>query len=128
MRMFSIVLWLSVACTPIPDLRCTRNYDPVCADDKVEFPNECLARSAGYHGECARHVKPGGCFSDEGDFSACKPDDEVFSELGYCTLKPWTDFVSCAEEKRQGACAGGRDPNRWVIEHCVLTCAETAAG
>ena len=34
--------------------------------------------------------------------------------------KPWYDFVSCAEEKRQGAC--DRDTNEWIVEHCRATC------
>jgi hypothetical protein len=94
-------------------------YDPVCID-KSEFANECLARAAGFSSECGFNVVRGGCFSR--DFATCLPHVEVFSELGVCIAKPWDDFVSCAEEKRQGACSNGRDPNPWVVKHCAITC------
>ena len=48
--------------------------------------------------------------------------DGVFTESGACVSKPWPDFVSCAEEERQGACPQGTDPNAWVAEHCRRTC------
>ena len=53
--------------------------------------------------------------------SVCEPN-EIFSERGHCAGKPWDDFLSCAEEARQGACEDG---NSWVEKHCPMTCART---
>ena len=39
---------------------------------------------------------------------------------GVCIPVPWDDWVSCAVEKRQGACDDG---NEFVAKHCVQTCA-----
>lgn len=41
---------------------------------------------------------------------------------GRCERKPWDGFVSCAQEKVQGACPNGPDPNPIVAKICSLTC------
>ena len=119
------MLAMILACTPQPNLICTREFAPVCADSTTQFSNACLARAAGFYGECASRLADGPCRTrDAPELPAglnCSPD-EFYSELGRCVPKPWSDFASCAEEARQGACANGRDPNPWVAEHCAITC------
>lgn len=100
---------------------CNRAYSPVCAGG-IDYANECVARVAGFSGDCYHNVKTGTCSSLARAPPLSCTEDEVFSELGHCVPRPWSDFVSCATEKGQGACRGGRDPNAWVIEHCALTC------
>ena len=118
---------LLLACTPDPSMICTREYAPVCADN-TEFTNRCLARAAGFRGDCEHSIVDGTC-KTRGQLApelpsglTCAPT-ETYSETGKCVPKPWSDFASCAEEKRQGACPGGRDPNPWVGQHCSVTCA-----
>lgn len=111
-----------LACTPNLQLICTREYSPVCAEGK-DYANACLARAAGYGGECSNKVQSGTCSSLTRTPPLSCSSSQVFSELGYCVLRPWSDFVSCSTEKDQGACRDGRDPNDWVIENCALTCA-----
>ena len=118
------IISLAQACTPQPNLVCTREYAPVCADGN-EYSNSCMARAAGFDGDCANRIVSGPCHTrnnPELPTGLNCGSNEVFSETGKCVNKPWSDFVSCAEEARQGACADGRDPNPWVSEHCVLTC------
>jgi hypothetical protein len=62
-------------------------------------------------------------------FTSCAADlpedcgpNEIYSELGRCVPKPWSDFMNCAEEVRHGACPLGNNPNSWVGEHCAITC------
>ena len=118
----------ALSCTPIPDIPCTRNIQPVCVDG-VQYSNECMARAAGYYGQCAKVVVPGSCRNTR-DMPIlptgllCHPD-EVYSEVGRCVKKPWSYFLSCAEEVRQGACSHGDNPNPWVAEHCAITCARS---
>ena len=116
----------ALSCTPIPDLVCTRNVEPVCVND-VQYTNECAARAAGYHGGCANAVVAGPCRQREvaqlPEGLRCQPN-ETYSETGRCVRKPWSDFANCAEEVRQGACAHGHSPNSWVAEHCAITCAD----
>lgn len=50
------------------------------------------------------------------------PNDGIMSETKKCVAKPWSDFLNCEEEKRQGACPGGFDPKPWVGQHCAITC------
>ena len=121
--MWTTFALLTLACTPLPDLSCPKDYDPVCVNN-IEFSSVCHARAAGFHGDCGTNVVPGSCFksSDDVDFHSCSPHTQVFSELGRCVDRPWKDFVSCTEEKKQGACTDGRDPNSWVIQHCYITC------
>lgn len=125
----SILALLALSCTPIPDLPCTRNVDPVCVNG-AQYDNECRARAAGYHGECGREISAGPCRSRDVPVLPaglqCRPD-EIFSEQGRCVPKPWTDYEDCAEEARQGACPSGNNPNPWVGEHCAITCARSSS-
>jgi len=115
------VLTIVLACTPNPTLVCTtREYNPVCADN-TDFSNECLAEAAGYTKECANKLTPGPCGGSLFTMPMCM-QHEVFSETGKCVPRPWSDFKSCQEEKKQGACPNGYDPNPWVEAHCPLTC------
>ena len=119
------LLFVVLSCTPNPEMICTREYSPVCADG-VEYSNRCLAQAAGFVDDCASRIFDGRCQVRDQEPNlptglSCA-DNEVYSELGHCTQKPWSDFVSCIEEKNQGACSNGRDPNPWVMQHCVLTC------
>ena len=109
---------------------CTREYLPVCADG-TDYGNRCMARAAGFIGECADKIVSGRCSGAREELQTVPQglncaDGEFFSELGRCVPKPWSDFRSCAEEKRQGACPGGNDPNFWVGENCGVTCAQRA--
>lgn len=70
------------------------------------------------HGWCENAAFKDACRSE----CPCA-DGEFLSELGMCVPKPWSDFTSCAEEKLQGACKSGTDPNPWVGQHCQVTCA-----
>jgi len=45
-------------------------------------------------------------------------DDGSCRDTASSADKPWADFESCEEEKRQGACAA----NDWVRAHCMDTC------
>ena len=123
--MINFLIYTIIACTPISNRRislCTREYNPVCAEG-VTFPNICQAQRAGYYGECASKVSLGACVETPTSTrnADCAPT-ETFSEKGRCVTKPWPDFSSCLEEKKQGACPGGSDPNSWVSEHCARTC------
>lgn len=113
-----------LACTPNPTMRCSRTYDPVCAN-AVDFSNLCQAQAAGYTGECSSNISTGTCASSNlrrvPERLHCA-SGKVYSETGRCVDPPWDDFNSCEEEKRQGACATGNDPNPWVVEHCAVTC------
>ena len=119
-------LILTLACTPQPSRICTREYSPVCVDGNTQYNNLCLAETAGFYDACADRVSSGPCYNrgepklPEG--LGCG-GDEVWSELKRCVAKPWSDFLSCQEEARQGACGDGADPNPWVAKHCVVTCA-----
>lgn len=117
----SLLPLLLLTCVPDPTLVCTREINPVCADG-VDYANPCAARAAGFVGECANKITPGPCGGSRHIVPGCGAD-QVFSETGKCVAKPWTDFSSCVEEKRQGACPDGYDPNPWVGVHCALTCA-----
>lgn len=125
LKMLSFAFIAAFSCTPIPDLPCTRDINPVCVND-VQYNNECLARAAGYHSECAYRVANGPCRNRDvpvlPEGLNCGPN-EIYSELGRCVPKPWSDFMNCAEEVRQGACPLGNNPNPWVGEHCTITCA-----
>lgn len=121
-----IVLALGLECQPDPSMVCTKEYQPVCADG-TEYSNLCQAQAAGFVGSCATKIVAGSCSGTRGELPTIPMGldcdaNEFFSELGMCVPKPWSDFRSCAEEKRQGACPGGRDPNPWVGEHCTITC------
>ena len=120
--MISAILTLALlSCTPDPTMICTREMNPVCADG-TDYANPCMARAAGFVGECASKVTPGTCSGSRQILPSCGPT-ETFSETGACVPKPWSDYVSCIEEKNQGACPEGYDPNPWVGVHCSLTCA-----
>lgn len=106
-------------CTPIPNSVCTREYNPVCGNSTT-FPNSCVARSRGFHGHCERFMHEGQCTATTTN-NACT-SQQFMSEKGMCVTKPWSDFNSCEEEKQQGACPNGHDPNPWVGEHCAHTC------
>lgn len=124
--MLTIAL-LAWACTPKPDLVCSREFAPVCVEG-VQYSNMCMAHAAGYHGDCTNRIVQGPCLQNR-EVPPQLPvglqcqANEIFSETGRCVPKPWSDFVSCAEEARQGACAHGSDTNAWVVEHCSITCA-----
>ena len=107
-----------LACTPQPNNFCTREFMPVCGNGTT-YNNICLAQAAGFHGKCEVFLKNGRC--DSVSTVKCAPI-EFFSEKGFCIAKPWSDFTSCEEEKTQGACPNGNDPNPWVSEHCATTC------
>ena len=79
-----------------------------------------MARNAGFYGECQHFITHGECAAS-GPRIVCATH-EFLSEKGMCVRKPWSDFNSCDEEKRQGACPDGNDPNGWVAEHCANTC------
>ena len=98
---------------------CTREIMPVCGNGTT-YNNMCLAEAAGFYGNCASNVKMGSC-ADVNTRLTCA-QHETLSETGICVHKPWSDFSSCEEEKRQGACPNGNDPNPWVGEHCAITC------
>ena len=107
-----------LSCTPLQNTFCTREFNPVCANHTT-FSNPCLARNAGFYGDCEHLITLGECTSAPRLVCATH---EFLSEKGVCVTKPWRDFNSCEEEKRQGACPGGNDPNSWVAEHCANTC------
>ena len=118
---------LILGCTPDPTMTCTRELAPVCAGGS-EYGNLCQAQAAGYTGECAKDIVNGPCTNLRSDLPTVPEGldcaaTETYSETGRCVDKPWSDFRSCAEEKRQGACPNGNDPNPWVGEHCLRTCA-----
>lgn len=110
-----------LACIPQRTLFCTREYIPVCGNGTT-YNNRCLARAAGYYGDCESNLKDGKC-----GLITCS-DTQFLSEKGYCVFKPWSDFNSCEEEKNQGACPGDKDPNSWVGEHCSVTCGTYSRG
>ncbi len=113
---------LVLSCVPDPNRICPRVYRPVCAEGTREFGNLCQAEAEGYIGECAVHVKQGKCAPVPEQRAACAEDQVRDEASGECIPKPWSDFHSCEEEQRQGACPGGSDPNPWVGEHCSVTC------
>jgi hypothetical protein len=121
--MIGLVAIVLLGCTPNPGMRCTRTYDPVCAEG-TEYSNLCHAQAAGYVDDCAFKVSHGPCNARDASnvLASCGPT-EFLSVTGVCVEKPWSDFESCEMEKNQGACPDGYDPNPWVGEHCVLTCA-----
>jgi hypothetical protein len=73
----------------------------------------------GFYGNCAVNINMGECTDKK---IICKAN-EFWSEQGMCVPKPWYDFTSCEQEKTQGACSDGNDPNEWVALHCSITCA-----
>ena len=117
-------IMMVLACTPNPMMRCSRAFVPVCANG-VDYTNVCQAQAAGYVGACARNISSGTCSHASVPRTpaglSC-PSTQTYSETGRCVPRPWRDFHSCLEEKRQGACADGNDPNPWVVQHCMLTC------
>ena len=116
--MITTTLYMFLACTPLQNSICTRDYNPVCGN-QTTYQNICIAESNGFYGYCRQFLKNGKC-SEEAE-STCE-ETETFSEKGFCVTKPWSDFVSCEIEKNQGACPEGADPNNWVAEHCARTC------
>ena len=46
---------MSGICTPVPDVGCDGNYDPVCGCNSVTYGNACEATGnpIDYEGECA---------------------------------------------------------------------------
>ena len=139
------LLLAAVACTPNPRMRCSRDYDPVCVSG-IDFQNQCMAEAVGYSGACAAGLTrgacvPGGAAGLKGAAvppvpqvpqavapaaaPACAEGEFRSEKSKTCVPKPWGDFDSCLTEKKQGACAGGYDPNDWVAEHCVVTCQAT---
>ena len=51
------------------------------------------------------------------------PSGEMRNQTtGLCVAVPWDDFKSCDEEKKQGACWDGNDPNAKVDTLCAITC------
>lgn len=58
----------------------------------------------------------------------CRLGEFKSERTGKCVSTKWDDFRSCQEEKQQGACPGGYDPDPsgWVKEHCSRTCCEFA--
>lgn len=122
--MLAVYALIVLACTPNPGKVCTREFDPVCADG-TEYSNLCQAQAAGFTGECAVKVVPESCNVRNLPTAPTGLNcgvNEFYSETGSCVPKPWSDFNSCAEEKHQGACPGGTDPNPWVGMHCLITC------
>ena len=118
--MSPLLYCLALACTKDATMVCTRELEPVCGNGTT-YTNLCMANAVGFTGRCAKFVRPGACDTPARSFGVCAPGD-VMSEQGRCVRKPWSDFVSCAEEHKQGACPGGRDPNTWVAMHCATTC------
>lgn len=116
-------MWTTIvallSCVPRRNIMCTREFVPVCGNGTT-FGNRCLAESAGFYDDCAQFLKEGDCTSINTRLVCAS--DEFASETGVCVKKPWSDFKSCDEEKRQGACPNGNDPNPFVGEHCKVTC------
>lgn len=120
-----IVFTLLLGCVPRPHIMCARDVDPVCARG-TQYANMCSAEAAGYYDECSKYVVRGPCVGAEQVprvSDACGSSEFLSESTHACVPKPWSDFVSCAVEKTQGACPNGRDPNRWVAVHCSATCA-----
>lgn len=117
--MLNQLVYMLLTCTPRRTSFCTREYMPVCANSTT-YSNLCNAESAGFYGNCSKFVKNGVCSTLEPRITCAS--HETMSEKGMCVTKPWSDFRSCEEEKRQGACPGSNDPNPWVGEHCATTC------
>lgn len=119
-HMLSIVFISILSCVPRQNMMCTREYRPVCGNGTT-FSNRCMAETVGFYNDCAKFLTAGEC----GDAMTARlrcDDGDFPSEKGMCVRKPWSDFSTCEEEKRQGACPGGADPNPWVGEHCQITC------
>lgn len=117
--MLTQIILLIQACVPQQNIWCTREFMPVCGNGTT-YNNICLARAAGFHGNCEKNVQNGACQTLEPRVT-CE-EHECLSEKGFCVSKPWSDFNSCEMEKAQGACPGSHDPNPWVGEHCAKTC------
>ena len=107
-------------CAPEPGRVCSREIALVCAPDGRQFLNRCTAEAAGYCDD----LRDGPCLTGSlaADDTGCGAGVRSERTLG-CVPRPWADFVSCKNEKAQGACHDGYDPNPWVSEHCVVTCA-----
>ena len=117
--MLSHILYVILSCAPLQNSICTREFNPVCANHTT-YSNPCMARTAGFHGECEHFITEGECNASV-HVPTCA-SHEFLSERGLCVRIPWSDFDTCEEEKRQAACPGGNDPNDWVAEHCANTC------
>ncbi len=116
-------LLFTLSCIADPTKMCATDFEPVCVNG-TEFSNLCHAEAAGFYGKCGTEVIAGPCSKATAYPNVVSCSSEMFlsEKTGRCVTKPWSDFLSCDEEKRQGACANGADPNPWVAEHCSRTC------
>lgn len=57
--------------------------------------------------------------------SECPQGQTVSESSQACIAKPWSDFVSCQEEK--DACKFDDDGGRWLREHCSITCGKSTS-
>lgn len=94
-----------------------------CVDAPWLNWDSCTAAQAGnacsderVYAACSATCKEYAAVHNEGK---CDADMVRNESSGMCQAKPWSDWVSCEEEKKRGAC----DDNDKVKDICSLTCA-----